>query len=507
VKKAIQLPFYPFLIVILPILRFYETNWKTLDPSDLGQAFLFYLLAAGVVLSLSRLIWRNWSRAAFVSAPLLFIFGLGNILGGTFCSALIGVALLFGGLFFYFKPAMNRINPAFNIAMVSFCLLSLFSGITNSRPGDSPTPKDLFHTELDLPEKTDDAPDIYYIVMDGLGQPGLLERNYDLPRYITVQPFERLGFRFTEFSNASYIQTSLSLSSTFNLAPIQDLLEIPNPRNRDRRVLGNLFKDSRAIRALRRTGYRIETISTGYPLTRMNRTDQTSRAPLTLNFASYILLEDGFLPLLQPLLGLGPSELSFATRRLQIEHFFDHLPDVARKNREEPVFVFAHVIAPHPPFVYNRLGKPRPSQKPFTYSDGSHWHERRQTDEPPYNDLYRDQASYLLGRLAETVAIILETSEKPPIIVIQGDHGPGGSLDWKNPGLSNLAERFGIFNAWYVPSSARKFLRPDIAAINTFPVLLNAALGADLVEQKEEYWYTGWQAPYTFLPIVKQENP
>ncbi len=502
-KKAVLFPYYPFLIAALPILRFYETNWKTTSPSDLGQAFFSYQLVAGIFLLLFRQVWRNWSSGALVAAPLLFVFGLGFVLGSWVALTLLLAFFLAGGLLFFFKPEIEKINPILNLTLAAFCLLSLTSGYRNSHPDDSPTPKQLFHSELELPPVTDESPDIYFILMDGLGQPEILAKNYGIPSYSCTLPFEHLGFQFAEASNACYIQTALSLASTFNAAPIQDLLEIPNFQSRDRRVLGDLFKNSRVVRALHRAGYRIETMSTGYPLTRVNLADENHKPFGSFNFVTYMILEDGFLPLLQPLLGFGKSEMSFAMRRKQIGYFLDHLPNIASRKHKQPVFTFAHVIAPHPPFVFNRLGKPRPSQRIFTYSDGSHWMGLQQPGDETYNHLFRDQASFLLQKLAETMATILEKSEKPPIIVIQGDHGPGGALQWNSPARSDLAERFGIFNAWYVPEEVRKSFRPDIASINTFPVIFNATLGVDWDLQKEEYWFTSWLAPYTFLPLIK----
>ncbi|NIW23086.1 MAG: hypothetical protein GWN29_00160, partial [Gammaproteobacteria bacterium] len=60
---------------------------------------------------------------------------------------------------------------------------------------------------------------------------------------------------------------------------------------------------------------------------------------------------------------------------------------------------------------------------------------------------YRNQALYIVEEIARTVDRIIRNTDRPVVIVVQGDHGPGSELRWDNIQLTNKIERHGIFNA------------------------------------------------------------
>jgi hypothetical protein len=51
-------------------------------------------------------------------------------------------------------------------------------------------------------------------------------------------------------------------------------------------------------------------------------------------------------------------------------------------------------------------------------------------DRAAYIQGYREQAQFTSQKVREMVAKILGRSETPPVIILQGDHGPGAYLDW-----------------------------------------------------------------------------
>ena len=52
-----------------------------------------------------------------------------------------------------------------------------------------------------------------------------------------------------------------------------------------------------------------------------------------------------------------------------MNYVFDELPEAG--DRETPLFVFAHVMSPHPPFVFGRNGEKVAQTRRFTLYDGS----------------------------------------------------------------------------------------------------------------------------------------
>jgi len=82
---------------------------------------------------------------------------------------------------------------------------------------------------------------------------------------------------------------------------------------------------------------------------------------------------------------------------------------------------------------------------------------------------YRNQAAFLSTQLVEAMSTLLADSPRPPIIVIQGDHGP-----WLQTG----SDQFKILNAYYLPGH-NDLLYPTISPVNTFRLIFDTYLGAD----------------------------
>ena len=65
------------------------------------------------------------------------------------------------------------------------------------------------------------------------------------------------------------------------------------------------------------------------------------------------------------------------------------------------------------------------------------------------------------------------SDEYSPVIVIQSDHGPRGSVDWENPDDAMVKRLFGIFNAYHLPDGGNKEIYETISPINSFRVISN----------------------------------
>jgi hypothetical protein len=89
--------------------------------------------------------------------------------------------------------------------------------------------------------------------------------------------------------------------------------------------------------------------------------------------------------------------------------------------------------------------------------------------------------TFLNKKMLEAVDAILSNSETPPIIVIQGDHGP-----W----LQTKEKRMWILNAYYLPGNEDK-LYPAISPVNTFRLIFN----------------TYFEGNYDMLPDISYFSP
>ena len=300
------------------------------------------------------------------------------------------------------------------------------------------------------------------------------------------------------FSN--YEQTGLSLSATWNIAHIPLLLDVPDTSSRDRRVLYDLVADSRVKRAFEGLGYNTVQLPSSYPMTRWKDVDASVESFLSPNMVEYSLIARSMMPLVQPLFGRGPADFSFGMHRRALNYQFDRLPEArAEVPEDEPALIFAHIMAPHPPFVFGQDGSPRSSEKRFEFYDGSHWLDLHGWAAGKYPEKYRAQAIYTMERLGEVVDRILEQATRPTVIIVQGDHGPGSGLDWERPRHSNHRERFSIFNGWYLPEEYGVEIPEKMTAIQTFPMLWRTLWGVEVPRLGDSQLIAKWSRPYVFF--------
>ena len=90
-----------------------------------------------------------------------------------------------------------------------------------------------------------------------------------------------------------------------------------------------------------------------------------------------------------------------------------------------PKLVFAHIVSPHPPFVFDENGQALEPSSPYSMNDGDDYKGTLEE----YRAGYPGQVRFVNRQLQQVVDALLAQSEAPPLIIIQGDHGPGMSLD------------------------------------------------------------------------------
>jgi len=105
---------------------------------------------------------------------------------------------------------------------------------------------------------------------------------------------------------------------------------------------------------------------------------------------------------------------------------------------------------------------------------------------------YRDQAIYISSRMQEIVPKIIANSTTPPIIIIQGDHGPTVP--------SSPQQRMSNLSVYYLPGVDAP-LQPTLTPVNTFRVILNAYFGQNLELLDDLSLYSSYDDPVNFKTI------
>ena len=162
--------------------------------------------------------------------------------------------------------------------------------------------------------------------------------------------------------------------------------------------------------------------------------------------------------------------------------------------------VFAHIVSPHPPFVFDMQGNPIQPERSYSIGDGDDYGG----DWEEYRRGYAGQVQFVNRMLEETVDAILRKSSGPPIIIIQGDHGPGAFLDLSTPEQTCLLERSSIFNAYYLPGVNTSVLTPDMTPVNSFRIVLNVYFNANLGLLPDKTYFTSHRLTRQVIDITDQ---
>jgi hypothetical protein len=163
-------------------------------------------------------------------------------------------------------------------------------------------------------------------------------------------------------------------------------------------------------------------------------------------------------------------------------------------------FIYAHIIAPHPPFVFDQHGVPLSHDRPFKLADANQF--IKDYSRKAYLTGYRNQMQYINSLVLKTVDTILAKSKTPPIIIIQGDHGPGAYLHWSSLENTFPAERFSILNAYYFPDRDYSLLYPSISPVNSFRVVIDKYFGGTYPMLPDRHFYSQWSFPFSFREVT-----
>jgi hypothetical protein len=501
VKKWLQrlAILHPFLFVAVRPLDLYAGNVRWMHLGIFVKPLVALAILTANLWLVAWLIVRDRERSAFMASVVILALTLyGQLYGemhflprGVFSLVWIvsAVALL---IFAYRSPSFS---PRVTMGAALFgCFLVLFRGVPvvewlQVRP--------IKYTVPDLARNiqsnsTLSRPNILYLVLDGAARQDVLKEYYGYDNSAFLDSLTHLGFHIARESRTNYGQTMLSLASSLNGAYVDDMVP-PDLRARsDRRPLHGLIANSAVFNALHRQGYRIVVIHSGYTGTEIRNADSFVAPVFALNemdegIIASTLVDRG-LELLFP-------DWRVDIHRSRVEFVFDELPE--QMSQPGPVIVFAHVVSPHPPFVFGKEGERVTHQLPPGYGDGTDFVKLTSREE--YVTRYRNQMQFIEKQTLAAVSQILATASSPPVIIIQGDHGPGSRLDWDHPEQTDMWERLAILNAIYLPGPDTPSFRSSETPVNTFRIVLNRYFRANLPMLPDTSYFSSWREPYDYV--------
>jgi hypothetical protein len=191
--------------------------------------------------------------------------------------------------------------------------------------------------------------------------------------------------------------------------------------------------------------------------------------------------------------------LQFEPHRNRVLFSFDTLSETV-PNMDSPKYVFAHILTPHPPFVFGPEGESTQPDYPYTLGDGTDYPGSREE----YIGGYRNQITYINKLVLEAVDEILRQSQSPPIIIIQSDHGSGAYLQWNNAEANScLMERGANFVAVLAPEAEALFY-DTITPVNIFRLLFNDTFDMGFEPLEDKTYFVRWDSLRNFTDITAE---
>lgn len=516
---------YPALIALVPILDMYANNIAEVKFADVARSMIVVILITYLIHAAVQWWMRQWDKSALLTAGLVFIL----MSYGAIYSSLENYGLarhrilipLFGAglglLVWYLRKKTAGIQPLETFA----AWFGVFLLITPLYTIVSYHVTHLFDSRAAAPEESSftptaaagPQPDVYYIILDGYGREDTLKEYYSFDNSDFIKQLKDLGFYVAERSTSNYPKTIFSIASSLNMHYLDESILPVHPDSRDTSKLFDLIHHSRAREIMAGLGYRMVNVETGfatsvedadvyYPF--QGRPLIQGNSSLAMNAfedmlfgrtAAMILLDFGIIPEKQILKGQEKHYLEHQNRILYEFEKLAEIPDL-----EGDYFVFIHILAPHPPFVFDADGRFLQPSYYYTLSDGSDF----LGTEEEYIKGYADQATYINKRVLDAIRTILRKSDVPPIILLQGDHGPRIHVDWESAENSNIADAFSILNAYYLGGKEPRGLYPTITPVNSFRVVFNEQWGMEFDLLPDKSYFTTKSHPYRYIDVTSR---
>ncbi len=505
-SSLIKLPIYPLLFALYPGIALLGHNIEEIRPYVAVRALFVSLLVSILLMIIFRLILKQWDYAAILTTTtLITFFSYGHVyhflkdmdrigVAAARHRLLIPISIAVLTVIFYWlrrvKPELKNTNRYLNLVASIALIIPLFQ-IASYSFHAQPTAADEDYIDAESGilrfSQGTSPPDVYYIILDAYSRDDELLKYYDLDNSSFLNQLEQLGFFVANCSQSNYSQTQLSLASSLNYDYLDRLSEQFNPGNQKRIGIHEFIQHSKVRKIFEKLGYDIVAFETGFKGTEWDDADfYFSPSPSSLGNLQIVSGINGFELML--LNNSAASVFVDASRKMP-EYLLPDFDNPRRIHRDRiiysldqleklptqsgPKFVFAHLVIPHPPYVFGPDG------------------EFRDYDQEKLT-AYRDQVTFLNQQLIPMLGTMIIESETPPVIILQADHG-GVELAPKN--------RMKILNAYYLPENGSVDLYIQISPVNTFRVIFNRYFNGQYELLPDISLFSVYKTPFDYTQV------
>ena len=506
----------PISAAIFPILSFYKTNISDLSLNFIQNLLSYSIIGAFVFTLVIFLLVRDRNKSSLISTIFVLIFfsyghlsdSLNNILFFQLPNGMVLgpdklllpiISILF--LLISYKILIGKKSFLQIRSIINFSLLILIGYSIISIAQIEIDKKGTVYQNL--PEQSDNfstssnAPDIYYIILDGYAREDVLNELYDYDNSEFISKLEKIGFFVADKSRSNYIHTYLSLPSSLNMRYLDELPEKYGKDPHEGTSARHLISQNEITKQLKTSGYKIINFASTW-----EGTDESFLSDITYK-------EDDYFKILGKNVSLDETNIIFLQTTLFSPFIKEVWGDALRSRTlstlqklptiphlEGNKFIMAHIITPHPPYVFDSQGNPVPGAEFEMADEGI---EKRSK--------YLDQLKFISGQIIPVVEKIIENSPTKPIIVLQSDHGPasifGKREEWlKNYSEEGIKERSSILYAVYLPDQDYQQFYESVTPVNTFRIIFNKYFNQNYELFPDKTYYTSYEAIYDFKDIT-----
>jgi len=484
-----------FLIALFPVLIIYSQNIHEIPIQEIILPTSLIFFVAILLWLLVRFIIKDSEKSALIISLLLVLsfsyghvyllvddFTLGNSDIGRHQYLLIPFVIsLIVGTYYIVKTKghLNNASTIFNAIGGTVLAVVIIGIVTYSIENIDSFDNELITTEPSLTtydttieaftlhqDEIRNYPDVYYIILDGyMGSNSLNEfLNYENQEFVSY--LTNKGFNVNDKSYSNYPSSILSVTSTLNMMYLNFLAE---EQTGQIKIPQEMYIENTVMQNFKSAGYKIINIQRPFPY-------MVSSSLFDLVVCERNKYVDSQLFNMT----IKTSILVFLLEKWEQHELRDaalcNFAELSKQQQKfnEPIFVFSHILVPHPPFLFDSEGNPVSSARP----EGL---ESWQNEEG-----YIDSIKFANKKIMQVVDELLTDPENHPIIIIQADHGYGFDIDSSKPNKESLEQRMSIFSAYYLPGTEENLSDNIITPVNTFRIIFNSYFNTDydLLENK-----------------------
>lgn len=467
----------PVLVASYPIIYLYSQNVQIVSSSQLVLPLSIAWAGSLILWAIFSLIIKDTKKGGIISAVfVVFFFAYGHLFDwATSISALelrhrhfLPITLFIAGYIGYFIATIKKPEPIANAFKMS-CIVVAFLLVVNIVPI---MPVELQKSKMGIHQNSTSSgiapgtvgsaanyPDIYYIVLDEYASFETQETVWGYNNSEFKDFLKSKGFFVAEKSRTHSLDTLHIMASILNMEYID--------QDADTLEKFSLINDNKVMRLLSTKGYTtvaIDGIKVPYGNKERIQSDHyfDPRELTTENYIFNAYPELGTLvfenTMAKPFLFVFEPNIrnNMDWHRISRNNEFNQITRLY--DIPSPKFVYAHMMLPHTPFVFDKDGNAIDAKDMANYRD---------------KNIYLGQLIFATSKIEETVDAILKQypESSPPIIIIQSDHG----LRYLHAGVEEYMpenESYQVLNTFLLPNYDYQNLDGDILPIKVLPLVI-----------------------------------